>query len=129
MKQPAKIVSIRLDISDYDRAENRLSLIGVTPEQAIKQFVKDLANGGMIAYLDALNTKMWQKQEDRQGYTLADVCEVLHISQRTAYRYIEQGKINAVKEGKFYTVTDAELERILNEGISRTSKATTEPTE
>ena len=126
MKQPAKIVSIRLDISDYDRAENRLSLIGVTPEQAIKQFVKDLANGGMIAYIDALNTKMWQKQEEQKGYSLSEVCEVLHISQRTAYRYIEQGKINAVKEGKFYTVTDAELERILNEGISRTSKATTE---
>lgn len=111
-----KIITVRVDTSDYEEALQKLTLLGITPEQAIKQFVKDIAGGSMIGYMDALNTQLWkQKQEEQKGYSLSEVCEVLHISQRTAYRYIEAGKIKAEKEGKLYSVTEEELNRLLQE--------------
>lgn len=52
-------------------------------------------------------------------YTLEELVEVLQVTRRTLYNYINDGKLKAVKMGKYWRVTEKQLEEFLqatNEG-------------
>ena len=42
-------------------------------------------------------------------YTLEEVAELLHVTRRTLYTYIKAGRIQAVKIGRTWRVTDEAL--------------------
>jgi len=48
-------------------------------------------------------------------YTPQEVSEKLKIDIRTLYRWIREGKLNAVKIGHFWRISEAELQRLLGE--------------
>ena len=49
-------------------------------------------------------------------YTIYEVAKILHMSYRGTLSLIKQGRINAVKIGKQYLVSDVEIDRIMKEG-------------
>jgi excisionase family DNA binding protein len=49
-------------------------------------------------------------------YTLEEIAELLHITRRTLYTYVKEGKLKAVKVGKYWRVTEKNLEEFLNKG-------------
>ena len=50
-------------------------------------------------------------------YAVEDLVELLHLkNRRTIYRWIKEGKINAVKVSKRWYVTESEIQRLLLEG-------------
>lgn len=55
--------------------------------------------------------------ESKKLYAVEDLVELLHLkNRRTIYRWIKEGKINAVKVSKRWYVTENELQRLLLEG-------------
>lgn len=46
-------------------------------------------------------------------YTLNEVAAILHITTRTLYSYIKDGKIKAVKIGRSWRVTEDALNKLL----------------
>ena len=53
---------------------------------------------------------------DLKVYTLEEIAELLHITRRTLYTYVKEGKLKAVKVGKYWRVTEKNLEEFLNKG-------------
>lgn len=49
-------------------------------------------------------------------YTLEEIAELLHITRRTLYTYVKEGKLKAVKVGKYWRVTEKNLEEFLERG-------------
>lgn len=49
-------------------------------------------------------------------YTLEEIAELLHITRRTLYTYVKTGKLKAVKVGKYWRVTEKNLEVFLAKG-------------
>ena len=49
-------------------------------------------------------------------YTLEEIAELLHITRRTLYSYVKEGKLKAVKVGKYWRVTEKNLEEFLSTG-------------
>lgn len=49
-------------------------------------------------------------------YTLEEIAELLHITRRTLYTYVKEGKLKAVKVGKYWRVTEKNLEAFLSKG-------------
>lgn len=49
-------------------------------------------------------------------YTLEEIAELLHITRRTLYTYVKTGKLKAVKVGKYWRVTEKNLEAFLAKG-------------
>ena len=47
-------------------------------------------------------------------YTLDEVAEILHLTKRTLYNYIKDGKLKATKKGKYWWVTQQALEAFLS---------------
>lgn len=50
-----------------------------------------------------------------QFYTLKEVSEMLKVSMTTIYRYVESGKLGAVKIGNSYRVTDEDLRKFIDD--------------
>ena len=46
-------------------------------------------------------------------YTLEELMEVLQVTRRTLYNYIKTGKLKAAKMGKYWRVTEKQLEEFL----------------
>ena len=46
-------------------------------------------------------------------YTIDEVAELLHVTRRTVYNYIKEGKLKATKIGKYWRVTAKALEELL----------------
>ena len=46
-------------------------------------------------------------------YTLEELVEVLQVTRRTLYNYIKEGKLKAAKMGKYWRVTEKQLEEFL----------------
>lgn len=46
-------------------------------------------------------------------YTIDEVTEILHVTRRTLYIYIKEGKLKAAKIGKYWRVTEKALEEFL----------------
>lgn len=49
-------------------------------------------------------------------YTLDEIAELLHVTRRTLYTYVKDGKLKAVKVGKYWRVTEKNLEAFLSKG-------------
>lgn len=47
-------------------------------------------------------------------YTIEEVVEILKVTRRTVYNYLKEGKLNAVKLGRSWRVTEEELNRFIN---------------
>lgn len=54
-------------------------------------------------------------------YTLDEVADILQLTRRTLYSYIKEGKLKAVKIGKYWRISEKNLEDFISTG--------TEPTE
>lgn len=56
-------------------------------------------------------------------YDIMEVAELLHVTRRTMYNYLRNGKITAVKIGGRWKITQEQLNALLNgEGGSVTNK-------
>lgn len=51
-------------------------------------------------------------------YTSKQICDYFHVSENTLYSWIQSAKLQAVKIGRHWYITRAEVERILKEGIT-----------
>jgi excisionase family DNA binding protein len=54
-------------------------------------------------------------------YTLRELCEILHISDATARRWIKDGKIRASRVGRAYRFLGSNLLEALNPGHMETN--------
>ena len=54
--------------------------------------------------------------ETTKVYTLEEIAEILHVTRRTLYTYIKEGKLRAVKVGKSWRVTQKSLDEFLSRG-------------
>ena len=53
---------------------------------------------------------------DIKVYTLDEVADILKVSRRTLYTYVKEGKLPAVKMGKYWRVTEDSLQAFLSTG-------------
>jgi len=53
--------------------------------------------------------------EKEQYYTIEEVAEMLKVAYLTVYRWIQAGKLKAVKAGKQYRIKKVDLDNFLNE--------------
>lgn len=49
-------------------------------------------------------------------YTLHEIEEILSVTQRTLYNWIDSGKLKAVKVGRVWRVTEDALQEFLTQG-------------
>jgi len=49
-------------------------------------------------------------------YTIDELVQLLRVTRRTIYNYIKEGKLKAVKMGKYWRVTEKALEQFLSIG-------------
>lgn len=54
--------------------------------------------------------------EIRKVYTLEEIVDLLHVTRRTLYTYIKEGKLKAVKIGKYWRVREDQLRDFLSGG-------------
>ena len=50
--------------------------------------------------------------------TIKDICEILHISPKSAYSLVHKGKIPYIKIGRHYRVSKRSLEEFINTDVS-----------
>ena len=53
-------------------------------------------------------------REINKVYTLEEISDLLHVTRRTLYTYIKEGKLKAVKIGKYWRVRDDQIEAFLS---------------
>lgn len=53
---------------------------------------------------------------DLKIYSIDEVKDLLRVTRRTVYSYIKDGKLHATKIGKYWRVTEKNLEDFLNNG-------------
>lgn len=56
---------------------------------------------------------------DIKIYTVPELKELLHVSQRTIYNYITMGQLKAVKLGREWRVTEEALKDFLERGTDQ----------
>jgi excisionase family DNA binding protein len=56
---------------------------------------------------------------DIKVYTVPEVKDILHVSQRTIYNYITMGQLQAVKLGREWRVTEDALKDFLARGTDQ----------
>ena len=49
-------------------------------------------------------------------YTLHEVEEILNVTQRTLYRWIDSGKIKAFKAGRTWRISEEALQEFIDKG-------------
>lgn len=57
--------------------------------------------------------------ETMKVYTLEELVDLLKVTKRTLYNYIKEGKLKAVKMGKYWRVTQKQLDAFLNDGEAK----------
>ena len=57
--------------------------------------------------------------ETMKVYTLEELVDLLKVTKRTLYTYIKEGKLKAVKMGKYWRVTQKQLDAFLNDGEAK----------
>jgi len=53
------------------------------------------------------------KMEKEKYYTIQEVADVLKVAYLTVYRWIQDGKLEAVKAGKQYRITQSQINKFL----------------
>lgn len=56
---------------------------------------------------------------EKKVYTIDELVQMLQVTRRTIYNYIKEGKLKAVKIGKYWRVTDKALEEFLTPASGR----------
>lgn len=56
-------------------------------------------------------------------YTTEEVMEMLHVSRRTLYRYIQSGALNTVKVGKRHLISESNIKAFLDNAMTGKAKA------
>lgn len=51
--------------------------------------------------------------EEKKVYTLDEIADILKTTKRTLYTYIKDGKLKAIKIGKYWRVTSENLNNFL----------------
>lgn len=54
--------------------------------------------------------------KDIKVYTVAEVMEILQVTQRTVYAYIKNGNLKAVKLGKYWRIRHEDLKEFIEKG-------------
>lgn len=60
---------------------------------------------------------------DMKVYTIEELETLLHVTRRTLYSYIKDGKLSAVKMGKYWRVTQKQLDDFLTTGTKPEASA------
>lgn len=55
-------------------------------------------------------------------YTLDEVAEILKVTKRTLYNYLKAGTLPAVKIGKSYRITEANLQEFISRDTPTSGK-------
>lgn len=55
-------------------------------------------------------------------YSIEELVEMLQVTRRTIYNYIRSGSLKAVKMGKYWRVTEKQLEEFLSTGSQAEGK-------
>ncbi len=50
---------------------------------------------------------------DERTYTVQEVADFMHVKIRTVYAWIKKGKLNAFRVGRFWCISESELNRIM----------------
>lgn len=50
-------------------------------------------------------------------YTLDEIADILHLTKRTLYTYVKEGELKAVKFGKYWRVSQEQLEEFMSRGV------------
>lgn len=58
-----------------------------------------------------------EKQETKMYYSLAEVANMLGITRRSMYNYLEAGKIKAIKVGRNWRISAKDVQEILTNGV------------
>jgi excisionase family DNA binding protein len=58
------------------------------------------------------------KMDGKKLYTLEDVAQRLEVTTRTVHNFVKDGRISTIPMGALRRVTEAELNRILTEGVT-----------
>ncbi len=54
-------------------------------------------------------------------YTMEEVAKILSVSKKAVYTYIREGKLPAIRIGKYWRVTEEGLREILTKGTTGTT--------
>jgi len=57
--------------------------------------------------------------EELKIYTLKEVEDILKVSQRTLYNYINNGSLKATKIGKYWRVQHSDLQQFIEKGTNK----------
>lgn len=49
-------------------------------------------------------------------YTVEEVMNIMHLTKRTVYSYLRSGKLKAVKIGKYWRISQENLEEFIKNG-------------
>ena len=60
-----------------------------------------------------------EKENRMETYTLEEVSNILKITRRTIYNYIKNGDLKAVKIGKYWRVSEANLQDFIENGTKK----------
>lgn len=52
-------------------------------------------------------------------YTIEELVDLLKVTRRTIYNYIQSGKLKACKMGKYWRVTQKQLDAFLAQGETK----------
>lgn len=55
---------------------------------------------------------------DIKLYTMDEVADILKVTKRTLYTYVKAGKLQAVKIGKYWRVSEENLQAFISTGSS-----------
>ena len=53
---------------------------------------------------------------DIKVYTLDEVADILKVTKRTLYNSVKEGKLTAVKMGKYWRVSESNLQEFISTG-------------
>ena len=81
-----------------------------SPVEAIRELYGDEIAEAVKATTDAIYAN------EIKVYTIEEVVDLLHVTRRSVYTYIKEGKLKAVKIGKYWRVTQENLEDFLSKG-------------
>ena len=61
--------------------------------------------------------------KELKTYTLDEAADILQLTKRTLYSYVKDGKLKAVKFGKYWRVTQENLEAFIEQGAPERKRA------
>ena len=61
--------------------------------------------------------------KELKTYTLDEAADILQLTKRTLYSYVKDGKLKAVKFGKYWRVTQENLEAFIEQGAPERRRA------